>query len=153
MPIVLAENEETESGIHYRDRTGVSYQYPKKYARMIREKYARMIREGERFIYYRGRKTKQAKRQPQVYFGFGTIGQTGLDHDAPGRMKCAIFEYTAFNQPLFFKSPHGEYWEKGGIRRGYFQAGVRRISEEEFGRILSAALWRRLRLCIDWYWR
>jgi hypothetical protein len=131
MPIVLAENEETESGIHYADRTGVSYQYPKRYRGLVRE--------GERFVYYRGRKTKKNSRQPQVYFGFGLIGKTGPDSEAPGRMKCSIVDYTPFNSPLFFKSANGRHLEKGGSRRGYFQPGVRWISDEEYDGILGAA--------------
>ena len=50
MPLVFAENEETESGITYEDRTGIAYQYP--------PMYQRMIRPGERFVYYKGRRTR-----------------------------------------------------------------------------------------------
>lgn len=47
MPLVLAENERSESGIRYADRTGVSYQFPRIYRGLLRP--------GERFVYYRGR--------------------------------------------------------------------------------------------------
>lgn len=61
MPLVLAENEATESGISCHDRTGVSYQFPKMYRRLIQP--------GERFVYYKGRKTLDGRRTPKVYFG------------------------------------------------------------------------------------
>ena len=35
VPLIFAENEVTESGISYEDRTGVSYQYPSRYRLLI----------------------------------------------------------------------------------------------------------------------
>ena len=48
MPLVLTQNELTESGHDYADRLGVEYEYP--------TRYRNLVRTGERFVYYRGRK-------------------------------------------------------------------------------------------------
>lgn len=66
MPLVFAENEATESGITYEDRTGSSYEYPKMYRRLIRS--------GERFVYYKGRKKHGGGRAPQIILGRASLG-------------------------------------------------------------------------------
>ena len=43
MPLVLTQNEATESGHAYADVLGESYEYP--------TRYRNRIREGERFVY------------------------------------------------------------------------------------------------------
>jgi hypothetical protein len=131
MPLVLAENEATESGISYEDRTGISYQYP--------GRYRRTLQPGERFIYYRGRRTKDGRRMPQVYFGSGVVGATIRDANQPNRFTCEVLDYYAFRAPVPFKNARDEYLETGANRRGYFQPGVRVISDENFRRILEAA--------------
>ena len=131
MPLVLAENEATESGIAYDDRTGVSYQYPRVYRHAIQT--------GERFVYYRGRKKRGPGRWPQVYFGTGIIGAISDDLHEPKRLVCEVLDYQPFLNPLPFKDVHGTYLEAGASRRGYFQRGVRRISEADFDRILELA--------------
>lgn len=131
MPLVLAENEATESGISYDDRTGVSYQYPRAYRRLIQA--------GERFVYYRGRKKLSGGRAPQVYFGTGVVGSTSEDARDPGRLVCEVLDYQPFTKPIPFKDSGGRYLENGGSRRRYFQRGVRRISDGEFQRVLSLA--------------
>ncbi len=82
MPLVFAENEETESGITYQDRTGVSYQYPRAYRRIIRS--------GERFVYYKGRRKRGGGRAPQVYFGVGLVGPTAPDPSRQDHFVCEI---------------------------------------------------------------
>jgi hypothetical protein len=131
MPLVLTENEATESGITYEDRTGVSYQYP--------IMYRRAVQPGERFIYYRGRGRKDGRRGPQVYFGTGVIGDIVSNPAIPGRLICRILDYRAFATPIPFKSAPDGYLELAGKRRGYFQRGVRTITPKEFSSILSAA--------------
>ena len=131
MPLVFAENEATESGISYDDRTGISYQYP--------GRYRRVIQSGERFIYYRGRRTKVGRRMPQIYFGSGGVGNTFRDPNQPDRLMCEVLDYRAFSVPIPFKNARGEYLETGADRRGYFQPGVRVISEDDFRRITEAA--------------
>jgi hypothetical protein len=132
LPLVLAENEDTESGIRYEDRTGVRYQYPK-------QRYKNLIRSGERFVYYRGRKRKSGGRMQQLYFGTGVIGDTRDDPSAPGRMLCDVLDYRPFESPVPFRIGTTDYLEAGGRRKGYYQQGVRRIAEGEFRRILELA--------------
>lgn len=129
MPLILAENEATESGIEYADKTGIQYQYPKQYKNRIQP--------GERFIYYRGRKTSEKSRAPQVYFGSGIIGDVSEDPEGTGRLICSILDYSPFEKPIPFKIGKDDYLESGGSRRGYYQQGVRKVSEEDFQRILS----------------
>ena len=129
MPLVFAENEETESGITYQDRTGISYQYPRAYRRMISP--------GERFVYYRGRRKRGGGRAPQVYFGIGVVGKVSAEQ--AGRFVCEVLDYEPFSAPVPFKDSTGAYFETGANRPGYFQPGVRRISVSDFQRILEAA--------------
>ena len=131
MPLVLTDNEATESGIDYDNRTGVSYQYPKAYRHIIQP--------GERFVYYRGRRRHGGGRQPQIYFGSGIVGSIRDDAGYPNRMLCEILDYEPFQMPVAFKDDRGTYLESGADRRGYFQRGVRRISEAEFDSILARA--------------
>lgn len=131
MPLVFAENEETESGITYQDRTGISYQYPKMYRRIIRP--------GERFVYYRGRRKRGGGRAPQVYFGVGLVGNTAQDPDHQDRLICDVLDYQPFPTVVAFKGIDGRYLETGAERRGYFQRGVRVISDDDLRRILEAA--------------
>lgn len=131
MPLILTSNEATASGHIYEDITGVSYEYP--------ARYRNVITEGERFIYYRGRQLPSGGRQPQVYFGSGVIGPVRPSQNQPDYFVCEVLDYYAFNTPLYFKDPNGAYLESGGARLGYFQPGVRRISEAEYIGILGAA--------------
>lgn len=131
MPLILAESDATESGIEYADRTGISYQYP--------SQYKNIIKSGERFIYYRGRKKRTGGRQPQIYFGTGIIGDVSAGSGADARWRCDILDYAEFSKPVPFKVGKVGYFEGGGIRRGYFQKGVRRISEAEFDAIIDTA--------------
>ena len=131
MPLVLAESEVTAAGISYEDRTGVSYQYP--------SRYRRAIQPGERFVYYKGRRTLDGGRVGQIYFGAGVVGRCEADAKQPDRFTCEILDYRAFSAPVPFKDARGEYLESGAVRRGYFQPGVRAISDGDFARILAAA--------------
>lgn len=131
MPLVLTENDATESGIVYEDRTGVSYQFPKMYRRLIVP--------GEPFLYYRGRRKVGGGRQPQIYFGVGVVGQVSQDPAAPERLNCFVLDYRPFQSPVPFKDLSGSYRESGGARRGYYQRGVRSISDSEFASVLEAA--------------
>jgi len=132
MPLIFAENEITESGVNYADRTGIQYQYPKRL-------YKNIIKPGERFIYYRGRRTFQSSRSPQVYFGTGVVGDVHDDPADRARLLCDIVDYQLFKEPVPFKFGDDDYLESGGKRKGYFQRGVRRISERNFQRVLTLA--------------
>ena len=129
MPLVFAENELSESGIEYDDRTGVSYEFPRRYRQLIQP--------GERFVYYRGRKRKDNRRALQVYFGTGIVGDVSEAQN--GRLKCRIEKFRRFKQAVPFKQGKRDYLESGGLRRGYFQPGVRTISVSDFDRILAAS--------------
>lgn len=132
MPLIFAQNEITESDFNYADVTGVQYQYPKRM-------YKNIIQPGERFIYYRGRRTSHSTHSPQVYFGTGIVGDIHTDSGDTSRLICDILDYKPFDTPIPFKLDSDDYLEMGGVRKGYYQSGVRRISEEEFQRILSLA--------------
>jgi hypothetical protein len=131
MPLVLAENENTESGIRYADHTGVSYQFP--------PMYRRLVLPGERFVYYRGRRSKTGTRIPQVYFGTGIIGSVVADPSDSSRLVCEVLDFQPFVEPVPFKLGKHGYLESGGSRKGYFQRGVRRITEAEFALIVARA--------------
>jgi len=131
MPLVFAESEATAAGITYEDRTGVSYQYPRSYRRILQP--------GEQFVYYRGRRKRGGGTAPQVYFGTGVVGAAAPDRDRSDRFTCEILDYRAFPVPVPFKDASGRYLESGADRRGYFQPGVRVITEDDFKRIVEAA--------------
>lgn len=90
MPLALAMNEATESGIAYEDVAFVSYEFP--------VRCRSMITPGERFIYYRGRRRSTGVRQAQVYLGAGTIGAV-RPSQFPGRLVCEV-EGTPFATPV-----------------------------------------------------
>ena len=124
-------NDDSESGIRYDDVPYSSYEFP--------VRYRNLIRTGERFVYYRGRRRAGgAGRQPQAYLGAGLIGAIRAS-SAEGRLVCEIVEPCEFAEPLFFRDLEGRYREPGGDRRGFFQAGVRRIDEQPFQDILRGA--------------
>ena len=131
MPLVLTENDATESGIVYEDRTGVSYQFPRLYRRLVVP--------GEQFLYYRGRRKVGGGRQPQIYFGVGVVGEVSQDSANPNRLNCRVLDYRPFLSAVPFKDLSGNYRESGGVRSGYYQRGVRSISGSEFASVLEAA--------------
>lgn len=130
MCLVLAMNDSSESSIEYADIAYESYEYP--------VRYRKRIQSGRRFVYYRGRRRPGGGRQPQVYLGAGIIGDIS-ESVTPGRLVCRILDPEEFLVPLPFKDEHGLHLEPGGSRSGYFQQGVREISEEDFQRILALA--------------
>jgi len=123
-------NDSSESSIEYADIAYESYEYP--------ARYRKRIQSGRRFVYYRGRRKPGGGRQPQVYLGAGIIGDIS-ESITPGRLVCQILDPEEFLVPLPFKDEHGVHLEPGGSRSGYFQQGVREISEEDFQRILALA--------------
>ena len=134
MPLVLTQNEVTESGHAYADILGVQYEYP--------TRYARLIRPGVGFVYYRGRRRASGAIGPQQYIGVGVIGRVRAGA-AKGRLICSIAAYRPFVRPVYFKQK-GRYLESGAADFGsqaglYLRQGVRAISSEEFDEILSAA--------------
>lgn len=134
MPLILTQNESTESGHSYADELGVAYEYP--------TRYRNRIQTGEPFIYYRGRRRAEGGVQPQVYLGTGVIGEIRPSSNA-GLLLCAIEDFERFREFVPFKLG-GDYLEPIGKlpreRAGlYFREGVRSITEETFARILGVA--------------
>jgi hypothetical protein len=128
VPLVLAMNDASESGIEYADEEYVTYEYPCRYRNRIRP--------GVPFVYYRSRGRIGGGRQPQVYLGTGIVGDI-WESSTPGRLVCQILDGEGFIVPLSFKDEKGNYLEPGGSRRGYFQQGVRAIPEDVFQRIVA----------------
>lgn len=127
---MLTANDATVSGHSYDDRTGVSYEFP--------AAYRRLVVPGEQFVYYKGRTAASGARQPQVYFGTGVVGAV---HDAGGgRLRCEILDYLPFESDLPFRKPDGTYYEPAPEQSGYYWVrGVRQISDEVYGAIARAA--------------
>lgn len=126
-PLVLVSNQKTASGHAYADRTGVSYEYP--------TRYRSMIVPGSPFVYYRSR---EGSEQPN-YFGTGVVGRVSPSGDDPTRLQCEIVDYRPFERAIPFRDAAGEYLEAKGNRRGYYQPGVRRITDDELAGILNLA--------------
>jgi hypothetical protein len=128
--LVLAMNDETESGLDYEDVPYVSYEYP--------TRYRKRITAGKRFIYYRGRRRPGGGRQPQVYLGTGIIGSV-RESSTAGRLVCEILDGNPFLGTVPFKDSSGKYLEPGGEVRGYYVQGVREIPEAVYQRIVAGA--------------
>lgn len=122
MPVVLTEvGGKARSGHLYDDRSGVSYEYP--------TRYERLIRPGESFVYHR----------PRVgYVGCGVIG-TITPSIEPGRLVCAIDSPVFFDHPVPFKDSNGTDLEAPMSSTGkvFYQQGVRPISDAVYQRIVE----------------
>jgi hypothetical protein len=134
VPLVLTQNEVTESGHEYDDVLGRRYEYPRRYEALIRP--------GERFVYYRGRRRADGGTRPQAYLGVGLIGMV-RESPRRGRFICEIDQYTPFPIPVFFR-PEGEYLEPGakayGSRAGLsFRTGVRPVDDHVLSAIVGQA--------------
>ena len=130
MPLVLTQNEETESGHSYDDVLGVRYEFPRRYERLVVP--------GARFVYYRGRRRLDGGIGPQLYLGHGVVGR--VTDTRAGRLKCAIEGFRRFDPPVPFKV-EGDYLEQRAAEYGpnaglYFRAGVREIDDATYRRIL-----------------
>ena len=124
MPVVFTEvGGVARSGHLYDDRTGISYEFP--------TRYTRLISIGDRFVYHR----------PRVgYIGSGIVGQIEPS-GSPGRLTCEVLDPITFPRPVPFKNPDGEFYEAPMWRDGkvYFAQGVRPLSESVYEAILTAA--------------
>ncbi len=130
MPLVFSMHEATVSGVVYDDVPFTSYEYP--------PTYRALITPGERFVYYRGRRQADGGRQKQVYLGTGIVGGSRPSRNGD-RLVCVVLDGHEFEEPVFFRDTSNNHFEPGGVRRGYFQPGVRRIDDATFARILDAA--------------
>lgn len=131
MPLVLSTNEATESRISYADVTGIEYEYP--------SRYRKLIHTGERFVYYRGRRLPGGKTRPQQYFGAGVIGEVAASKRHTGRLVCRIHDYREFTHPVGLRWPDGSRVEPGGAKGGlYYRTGVRTLTDDEYGALIEA---------------
>jgi hypothetical protein len=130
MLLVLSTNEATESGIAYADVTGVKYEYPRRYRKLVRS--------GERFVYYRGRRLPGGKTRPQQYFGTGVVGEISKSAGGRDRLICQILDYREFSYPVGLRWSDGTRVEPGGDAGGlFYRTGVRVITEKIFIRLLQ----------------
>ena len=125
--LVLVENRTTASGHEYADRTGVSYEFP--------TQYRRLMQPGTEFVYYRSR---EGHTEPH-YFGAGVVGPVRISRVDPTRLECDVLDFRPFENAVAFKDSTGNHLEMGGATRGHYQSGVRRITEDELASILSLA--------------
>ena len=123
-------NEASEADLEYEDIPYVSYEYP--------SRFRNRIKTGDRFVYYRGRRRTGGGRQPQVYLGVGVVGEIRRSQ-VEGRLVCDVLDGSPFAEPVPFKDANGRHLEPGGASSGYFQPGVRKISEEVYTEIVSRA--------------
>jgi hypothetical protein len=128
VPLVLAMNEASESGISYEDVPYVAYEYP--------ITYRRRMAEGTPFVYYRGRKRAGGGRQVPAYIGAGIVGSIRPSTTAD-RLVCEVLDGRPFTTPVPFKADDGTYLEPGGNRPGYYVQGVRVVSEAVFADIVG----------------
>lgn len=136
MPLVLSQNEATESKIKYVDKKGVSYQFRE----CIEESYGRASLS---FTTAAARKPSGGSRK-SISVGASLETSSILVHQS--LLFCEILNFVEFAEPVPFKTGATNYLERNGTRRGYFQQGVRTISDEEFASILGAAGARALRI-------
>lgn len=131
MPIVLTQNEVTESGHEYADVIGLSYEYP--------TRYAGLIRAGERFVYYKGRRRIGGGTGPQAYLGIGTIGPIMPSPRDDRLLVCRILGYSPFPDPLPFRDASGYLERRANDYANpglFFRSGVRAVSEAEFQHLI-----------------
>lgn len=125
MPIVLATAEgQPRSGYVYDDRTGVSYEYP--------DVYQRLVSEGEPFLYHMPRRG---------YTGSGVVGRITPSRRAAHHV-CEILDYSKFEESVPLMSPNGHYFEadpQRGKYKIYWSQGVRPISVAAFGEVVAIA--------------
>lgn len=142
MAIILVQSEKTATGEfdHYQDETGKRYQFPLNYKNIIIP--------GEFFIYYRGLRKKDGKRRKAVeYFGFGIIDNVFKNEELSKQRgkevwDCTLREYEQFLEPVIAKEDGEGIYEK--ISNNQWGC-VRKISKEQFLRITSKGLKRRIK--------
>jgi hypothetical protein len=137
MALVLTQNEKSAARITYDDRLGASYEFPKKYQKLVVA--------GECFVYYQGKRGIGGAQVPH-YFGTGVTGEVTPASD--GRLRCAIRDHRAFDSVVQFKQD-GRYLEPAANGRTprqvglYFRTGVRVIGHDTFDEICAIGLVRR----------
>ncbi len=137
-PLVLVQNERTAGGLYdgWMDVEGERYHFP--------NQYRNRVRPGRPFVYYRGVRQSQGRRDSPEYFGWGRIGNVyrdeGVPEDAPKRewqWFCEIEDYQSFAKPVAWKRTDGSHFE--AIAQNEWGVGVRELDPLAFVEILRAA--------------
>jgi len=131
---IIAENDESQ----WDDKTGVSYNFP--------AKYQRILTPGTRAIYYKGKQknkrfeNKRLSKDPH-YFGVAVIGESTLDKKAEKKeYYCDILTFKPFDTAVPFKL-NEDYIEPipSSKESNYWRDGVREVTKETFDKILELA--------------
>lgn len=136
MPLVLTQNEKSAASVTYDDRLGATYEFPKRYLKVVVA--------GKRFIYYQGKRGTRGTQVPH-YFGTGVVGE--VSEASNGRFRCAIHDYHAFDSVVQFKkddrylepAANGRTSKEVGL---HFRTGVREIGQDAFDTICAVGLGR-----------
>ena len=132
--VIITENDESQ----WDDKTGISYNYP--------SKYSRILSPGTKVIYYKGKlKDKRFEdvrlsKDPH-YFGVAIIGDNYLDKSASKKeFYCDILTYQPFDKAVSFKM-NGDYLEPipESKKTNYWRDGVREVTKNTFDKILELA--------------
>lgn len=132
--VIITENDESQ----WDDKTGISYNYP--------SKYSRILTPGTKVIYYKGKlKDKRFEdlrlsNEPH-YFGVALIGDNYLDMNTSKKeYYCDILTYQPFDSAVPFKI-NGEYIEPipESKKSNYWRDGVREVTKDIFDKILELA--------------
>ena len=132
--VIITENDESQ----WDDKTGISYNYP--------SKYSRILSPGTKVIYYKGKlKDKRFEdvrlsKDPH-YFGVAIIGDNYLDKSASKKeFYCDILTYQPFDKTVSFKM-NGDYLEPipESKKTNYWRDGVREVTKNTFDKILELA--------------
>jgi hypothetical protein len=132
--VIITENDESL----WNDKTGVSYNYP--------AKYFRILTPGTTVIYYKGKLKNKKFEDIRLsndphYFGVAIIGHNYLDKGASKKeYYCDILTYQPFDKAVPFKI-NGDYIEPipDSKKSNYWRDGVREVSKETFDKILELA--------------
>ncbi len=128
---VIVQNDESQ----WDDVKGDLYHYP--------SKYKAILEPGCLVIYYTGRARNKGLKERLTdkphYFGIGVIGDSVIDPENQKNLYCEVLNYQEFNNPIIFKDSKGQYLEDipETKKSNYWRSGVRKISEENYRRILS----------------
>jgi len=132
--IIITEIDESQ--LDY--KTGVSYNYP--------SKYNRILSPGTNVIYYKG-KLKDKKFEDirlsndPHYFGVAVIGNNYIDKSTSKKeYYCDILNYQPFDKPVPFKI-NGKYLESipESKKLNYWRDEVREVTKKTFDKILELA--------------
>ncbi|HET7085147.1 MAG TPA: DUF3883 domain-containing protein [Rhizomicrobium sp.] len=131
MALILTSNEVVINPDHaWKNIEGVQYHYP--------NQYKNLIKPGERFVYYRGVRRKDGRRDQAEYFGVGIIGEIKIDSETADQSRpswfCSIEDYKPFAIPVPAKVD-GTFFEN--IPSNLWRNGVRSLPDPIYEKIIS----------------